>query len=179
VRSLLDVCVAGVLTAFAPAAAIAGVDPSATIVGTVALTAADGRTSAGDGARVVLTCGADATTRTEVADDRGAFRFLYVSIDSCSIEADVQGFGAPPVPVVAVAGHVVGVDLHLGIAPLRVGVNVGGTVSAQAPNVLTGSCRSDTGRRLERSATRCGREVRRRRPLGILEKGYGHVTSND
>jgi hypothetical protein len=127
VRSLLNVSVATVLTAFAPASAMAGVGPSATIVGTVTLTAADGSTWAGDGARVALACGADRTTRTEVADDHGAFRFLNVPMDRCSIEADVEGFLAKPVPIVASAQQVVGIELHLGVTPLRVGVNVGGT----------------------------------------------------
>jgi hypothetical protein len=110
---------------------IAGRSPSATIVGTVTLTAADGGTFAAGGARVVLACRAHRTTRTEVADDHGAFRFLNVPVDSCSIEADVQGFVAPPVRVVTAARQVVGTDLHLGIAPLRVGVSVGGSAPFQ------------------------------------------------
>jgi hypothetical protein len=131
------------------------IGPSATIVGSVTLTDADGRTSAGDGARVMLACEVDSTARTEVADGDGAFRFLNVPIDSCSIEADVQGFVAPPVTVVITADRVVGIDLHLGIAPLHVGVNVGGTL--QAPKLTPGSCRAEPGRRLERSAKRCRR----------------------
>jgi len=125
-RSLLNVSVAAVLSAFVPASATAVVSPSATIVGTVTLTAADGTTWAGDGARVILVCGADGTTRTEVADDHGAFRFPSVPVDRCSIEADAQGFLAQPVTVVTTARQVVGIDLHLGVVPLRVGVNVGG-----------------------------------------------------
>jgi hypothetical protein len=155
VRSLLNFSVATVLTAFAPSSARAGVSPSATIVGTVTLTAADGSTWAGDGARVALACGAAGTTRTEVADERGAFRFLNVPVDSCSIEADVQGFLAQPVTVVIAAQQVVGVELHLGVVPLRVGVNVGGTTPSHDPKVLPRSCRSDTGPR--RPAKRCKR----------------------
>jgi hypothetical protein len=156
-RSLLNVSVAAVLTAFAPASAIAGISPSATIVGTVTLTAADGGTFAGEGARVTLACAADDTTRTEVSDEHGAFRFLNVPVSSCSIEADVQGFVGQPVRVVTAAQQVVGTDLHLGIAPLRVGVNVGGTAPFQEPKMLSRSCRSDPGRRLERSAKGCTR----------------------
>ena len=156
-RSLLNVSVAAVLTAFAPASAIAGISPSATIVGTVTLTAADGGTFAGEGARVTLACAADGTTRTEVSDEHGAFRFLNVPVSSCSIEADVQGFVGQPVRVVTAAQQVVGTDLHLGIAPLRVGVNVGGTAPFQEPKMLSRSCRSDPGRRRERSAKRCTR----------------------
>jgi hypothetical protein len=126
--------------------------PSATLVGTVTLTAADGSRVAGDGARVVLTCGIDRTTHLEIADDHGAFRFLNVPVDSCSIEADVQGFAAQPVVVVTNDQEVVSVDIHLGIAPLRAGVNVGGTTPAPEPKMLPGSCRSDGSRRLERSA---------------------------
>jgi len=156
-KNVVLVSVAMVLTAFAPASAMAGASPSATIVGAVTLTAADGRTSAGDGARVVLACGTDRTTRTEVADEHGAFRFLNVPVDGCSIEADVQGFVAQSVTVVTADQEVVGVDIHLGIAPLRVGVNVGGTVPVPGPTLLPGSCRSDAGRRLERSAKKCRR----------------------
>src|SRR5438105_3874718 len=72
----LVVFLAAVLTAIAPASATAAVNPSATIVGTVTLTAADGGAWAGDGARVTLACGTGTTTRIEVADDRGVFRFL-------------------------------------------------------------------------------------------------------
>src|SRR5438128_1301195 len=133
----------------------AGASPSATIVGTVRLTAADGRTWAGDGARVALACGAGRTTRTEVADAHGAFRFLNVPIDRCSIEADVQGFLAQPVTVVTAARQVVAIELHLGVVPLRAGVTVGGTTSVHEPKMLPGSCRSDTDRR--RSAKRCHR----------------------
>jgi hypothetical protein len=93
----------------------------------VTLTAADGRTWAGDGARVALVCEAGATTRTEVADAHGAFRFLNVPVDRCSIEADVQGFLGHPVTVDAAARQVVGIELHLGVAPMRVGVSVAGT----------------------------------------------------
>jgi len=153
-RSLLSISVAAVLTAFVPASAIAGASPSATIAGTVTLTAADGSTWAGDGARVALACGADTTTRTEVADDHGAFRFRNVPDDSCSIEADVQGFLAQPVTVVIAAQQVVGIDLHLGVVPLRAGVNVGGTLPSPEPKMLAGSCRSDTG---PRSAKGCKR----------------------
>lgn len=156
-RSLLKVSVAAVLTAFAPASGIAGISPSATIVGTVTLTAADGGTFAGEGARVTLACAADDTTRTEVSDEHGAFRFRNVPVGSCSIEADVQGFVGQPVRVVTAAQQVVGTDLHLGIAPLRVGVNVGGTAPFQEPKMLSRSCRSDPGRRLERSAKGCTR----------------------
>ena len=125
--SRLHIVVVTLLTAFAPASAIAGVSPSATLRGTVTLMAADGLTAAGDGARVVLVCGAERTTRTAIADDHGGFRFLNVPVDTCSIDADVQGFFAQPVTVVTAARQVVEVDLHLGVVPLRVGVNVGGT----------------------------------------------------
>jgi hypothetical protein len=152
VRSLLDVVVAMVLTAFAPASAIAAVSPGATIVGTVTLTAADGRTWAGDGARVALTCGTDGATRTEVADDDGVFRFLNVPIDSCSIEAEVQGFYMQPIPVVMSDEQVVEVGLHLGVVPLRVGLNVGGTAPVREPRMRPRSCRPDAGPR--RSAKR-------------------------
>ena len=152
---MLNIFVATILTALGSASAVAGASPTATIVGTVTLTAADGSTWAGDGARVALTCGADRTTRTEVADDHGAFRFLHVPIDSCSIEADVQGFLARPVTVVIAAEQVVGIQLHLGVVPLRVGVNVGGTTPCHERKLLPRGCRSDTGPR--RSAKRCKR----------------------
>jgi len=131
-----QVLVAGVLTVLTALSAVAAVSPSATIVGTVTLTAADGGTFAGEGARVVLACGAENTTRTEVADEHGAFRFLNVPVDSCLIEADVQGFRASAVRVVSAADQGVAADLHLGIAPLRVGVNAVGTAPFQEPKLL-------------------------------------------
>ena len=153
------VLIAAMVTLPVATSAAAFVGPSATIVGTVTLTAADGDTFSGEGARVSLTCAADGTTRTEVSDEHGAFRFLNVPVDSCSIEADVQGFVAQPVRVVTAADQVVGADLHLGIAPLRVGVNVGGPEPPRELKVPRRSCRPDAGRRLERSA-----KVRTRSP---------------
>jgi hypothetical protein len=146
---------ATVISAVASVPAIAGANPSATIVGTVTLTAADGGTFPGEGARVTLACPADGTTKTEVSDEHGAFRFLNVPVDSCSIEADVQGFVGQPVRVVTAAQQVAGTDLQLDIAPLRAGVNVGGTAPPQEPKMLDRSCRSDASRRLERSSKRC------------------------
>ena len=146
------VLIAAMVTLLAAASPTAFVGPRATIVGTVTLTAADGATFSGEGARVTLACAADGTTRTEVSDEHGVFRFLNVPVDSCSIEADMQGFVAPSVAVVTAADEIVGADLHLVIAPLRVGVTVGGTASIQEPTMLHRSRRSGTGRRLERSA---------------------------
>jgi hypothetical protein len=153
-RPIPNILLAGVLTALTAASPAAAVSTSATIAGTVTLTAADGGTFAGEGARVVMACGADSMTRTEVADAHGAFRFQNVPVDSCSIEADVQGFVAQPVRVVTAADQVVGTDLHLGIAPLRVGVNVGGTEPPRGLKMPRRSCRPDARRRFERPA-RC------------------------
>jgi hypothetical protein len=158
VRSVLPVAVAVAITALTPAVAAANVGPSATIVGTVTLTAADGSTWAGDGARVTLACGLDRTTTTVVAHDLGAFRFVDVPADTCSIEADVQGFVALPVTVVVGADQVVGIELHLADVPLRVGVNVGGATPSRESQVRPRSSRSDTGRR--RASKRCRREGR-------------------
>jgi hypothetical protein len=154
-RCLLNVFIAAALAVFVPASAIAGVSPTATIVGTVTLTTADGSAFPGEGARVTLSCAADGMTRTEVSDKQGAFRFSNVPVDTCSIKADVQGFAAPSVRVVTAADRIVGTDLHLAIAPLRVGVNVGGVVPLRGRKVLRKCCRSDAGRRLERSAKGC------------------------
>ena len=126
-RPLLGVFVAGVITVAASVSAVAGVAPGATVAGTVTLTAAGGGTFPGEGARVTLACAVDGTTRTEVSDEHGAFRFLNVPVDTCSLQADVQGFAAPPVTVITAVGQVAGTDIRLGITPLRVGVNVGGT----------------------------------------------------
>jgi hypothetical protein len=145
------------LTALGGTAAAAAVSPSATIAGTVTLTAADGETFSGEGARVTLACAADGTTRTGVSDEHGAFRFLNVPVDRCSIEADVQGFVAPPVTVVTAANETACADLHLGIAPLRVGVTVGGTAPVRVPKILRRPCGSGAGRQLERSAKECSR----------------------
>jgi hypothetical protein len=140
--------------------------PSATIAGTVTLSAADGDTCPAEGARVTLACAADGATRTEISDERGAFRFLDVPVDSCSIEADVQGFVAPPVMVATSADGIVLADVHLGISPLRVGVIVGGTASIRVPKMPRRSHGSGSDRRLdERPAKEC--------------EGNCHVTSND
>ena len=152
-----DVLITATVTLLTAASVAAFVGPTATIVGTVTLTAADGDTFSGEGARVTLACAADGTTRTEVSDEHGAFRFLNVSVDSCSIEADVQGFVAPPVTGVTGADAMIVADLHRGIAPLRVGVTVGGTASVQEPKMLRASRGSGAGRRLERSAQECSR----------------------
>jgi len=124
VRPLLYLSIAVVLTAFAPSADSATAHRSATIVGTVMLTDADAIVWAGDGARVVLACEADSAARTEVADERGAFRFPDVPIDSCSIEADVQGFLGQPLRVLTTARQVINIELHLDVTPLGVGANV-------------------------------------------------------
>jgi hypothetical protein len=158
VRIQLNVLVAAAaLAALVPLSAVGGVSPGATIVGSVTLTAADGETFPGEGARITLACAADRTTRTEVSDEHGAFRFSNVPADRCSIEADVQGFVAQPVRVVTAAGQVVESDLHLGIAPLRVGVNVGGTVPPE---------HGDDHRRAHHGGH-------------SLKEGSSHITSND
>jgi hypothetical protein len=135
--------------------AIASDSPSATVAGTVTLTATDGVTFAGEGARVTLACAADAMTRTEVSNEHGAFRFLNVPLDSCVIEADVQGFAAQRVRVVTAADEVARTDFHLGIAPLRVGVSLAGGVPFQVPKTSRKSRRSDAGQGLERPSRRC------------------------
>ena len=143
VTPMCDVFVAGLLTVFAAASAGAAVAPNATVMGRVTLTDADGGTFSGEGVRVTLACAAEGTARTEVSDERGAFRFLNVPADRCSIVADVQGFLGQPVDVVTVADQVVATDLHLGIAPLRTGVNVAGTGPFQPAKRLRRSCRSN------------------------------------
>jgi hypothetical protein len=157
VRPLHNVLVAAVLSAFAPVVAIAGDSPWATVAGTVTLTATDGATFAGEGARVTLACVADAMTRTEVSDEHGAFRFLNVPVDTCLIEADVQGFAAQTMRVITAADEVAQTDLRLRIAPLRVGVSLAGSVLWQVPKPLRKSRQSDTRLRLERPAKGCTR----------------------
>jgi hypothetical protein len=149
--------IAAMVTLLAARSAAASGRPGATIAGTVTLMAADGDTFSAEGSRVTLACPADGTTRTEISDEHGAFRFLNVPVGSCSIEADVQGFVAPPVIVVTAAGAMVAADLHLGIAPLRVGVIVAGTASVQEPKMRRRSRRSGADRRLDRPAEECSR----------------------
>src|ERR1700722_10105648 len=153
------VLIAATVILLSAVSAAASGGPSATIVGTVTLTAADGATFSGEGARVTLACAGDGTTRTEVSDDHGGFRFLNVPVDRCSIEADVQGFVAPSVEVVTGADGMVAADLHLVIAPLRAGVIVGGTTSVplQVPTMRSGFPESGADRRLEPSKKKCTR----------------------
>jgi hypothetical protein len=141
---------------------MAGASPTATIAGTVKLTAADGRTFSGEGVRLTLACAADGTTRTEVSDEHGAFRFLNVPVDRCSIQADLQGFAAQTVTVVTLADRVVATHLHLGIVPLRVGVNVGGPIPAPTP-FHDNSALS----RREHHAAGCEQDSGRRSPQGV------------
>src|SRR6266436_1607676 len=141
--------IAAILILLAAASAEAFAAPSATIAGTVTLTASDGDTFSGAGARVTLACAAEGTTRTEVSDEHGAFRFLNVPVDRCSIQTDLQGFAAPPVSVVTVAGQVIPTQLHLDIVPPRVGVNVGGPTRFGEPKTLSRFCQSDAGQRLQ------------------------------
>ena len=128
------------LTVLAVASAGAAVNPTAKVIGTVTLKAADGSTVAAEGARVVMACVREGTLRTEVSDEHGSFRFLNVPIDTCSIEADVQGFVAPPIVLVAAADQVVAINLHLGIVPLRTGVNVRGIAPLPALKRLASGC---------------------------------------
>jgi hypothetical protein len=146
-KSLFSVCFVAMLIACAAPSAVASDSQSATIVGIVTLRTPDGSTFPGEGARVVLACAADGTARTDVADARGAFRFLDVPIDRCSIETDVQGFVAEPVAVLAAAEQVIEIDLRLGVAPLRAGVNVGGAATFQETNLQRQSHRSDAAQR--------------------------------
>ena len=136
-----DAFVAALLTVLATASSGAAVNSSAAVIGTVTLTSADGGTFPGEGVRVTLTCAANGTEKTEVADAHGAFRFLNAPVDRCAIEADVQGFVMQTVSVVTVADQVVATDLHLVVAPLRAGVNVKGTAPVQALRRLRRSCR--------------------------------------
>ena len=177
-KSLLIVAVATVLTTFAPASARADVTPSAAIAGTVTLTTADGAKLSGEGVRLILACAAEETKKTEVSDEHGAFRFLNVPVDSCSIQADLQGFAAPPASVVTVAGQVIAPQLHLGIVPLRVGVNVGGPPPFREPKMLSRFCQSDAGQRLRRSKKERSRDVCGRRRNHPEDKDDSHVTSN-
>jgi hypothetical protein len=109
------VFVSALLTILAVVSTGAAASPSATVIGTVTLTAANGDTVAAEGARVVMACERNKTLRTEVADEHGSFRFVNVPVVRCSIDADVQGFVAPPISFVAAADQVVATDLHLGM----------------------------------------------------------------
>ena len=161
-RILVRVIVAGLLSGAAPLPAIAapgrgGAHTGTTIVGTVVLTDAAGETFAGDGVRVLLACGADDVTRTGVGDEHGMFRFLNVPAGSCSIQADVQGFVAPAVLVVTVAGETTEADIHLGVAPLSVGVSVARTAASLPAKRARRSCMSGAGRPGGPLAAACAR----------------------
>jgi len=175
-KSLLNVFLSTGITAFAPVTAMADVGPSTTIVGTVSLTDADGSAWAGDGVRVALACDGAGRTRTEAADAHGAFRFLNVPVGICLIEADVQGFLAQSLAVVVAARQVVEVELRLGVAPMGVGVNVGGPAPPRNSKMRPGSCSPDTnsprspGRGLHKPATS---------DLNQFRKRAAYVTTND
>jgi hypothetical protein len=184
---VLRIIVAGLLSGVGPLPAIAAPgqggrdsgtanigteDIGTLIVGTVTLTDAAGETFAGEGARVVLACGAENMTGTAVADERGIFRFLNVPVGSCSIEADVQGFAAPAILVVIIPrapgapgalgelgapGETVEADLHLAIAPLSVGVSVARVADSLPPKRPRRSCGPEAVRPGRRLAAACAR----------------------
>jgi hypothetical protein len=147
------VVIGAVLTWLAATSAVAAVDSGAMIGGTVTLTAADGNTFPGEGVRVTLTCAADETPRTEISDQHGAFRFMNVPVDRCSIDADAQGFTMRPVTAVTVAGEMVEANLHLVVVPVRVGLIVRGAAPRHVPKRLRRSCRPDTYWRREGPTT--------------------------
>ena len=96
----------------------------ASVAGSVTLTAADGATFPAAGVRLILNCESQALTQVETSDERGAFRFESVRAEGCTIVTDLQGFKA--VKATIKGGDVAGLQFHLQVEPLLVGVTVTG-----------------------------------------------------
>jgi hypothetical protein len=135
----------------------AGQEPATIVVGDVSLTAADGLVFPAAGVRVTLTCGTDRAPVIEISDERGEFRFANVSVDTCSLLADLQGFKSASAAAVATRDREVAhVRLHLDVEPVYAGL----TVTAELPSEF----RSES--------CECHRSIASRRPAGVA-KGTG------
>jgi hypothetical protein len=115
---------------------LAAAQGSAAVTGRVSLLAADGHTLRAPGVRLTLTCGA-LSSRFEISDERGEFRFANLPAGTCSIVADLQGFKSSSATAVTEAGEVATVEFHLDIEPVYTGL----TVTGERPAVLHGRCR--------------------------------------
>ena len=96
----------------------------ASVAGRVTLTAADGATFPAAGVRLILNCEAQGLTRVETSDERGAFRFENVRAEGCTIVTDLQGFRSMTATIKG--GDLAGLQFHLQVEPLLVGVTVTG-----------------------------------------------------
>jgi Carboxypeptidase regulatory-like domain len=95
------------------------------IVGTVTLTDARDEAFDAPGVRLTLTCTTMPTaTRVAISDDHGAFRFIDVPPDRCSITADLQGFAAATEFAVVRRAETARVAMHLDVAAVGAGVQV-------------------------------------------------------
>jgi hypothetical protein len=113
----------GSLVAAEPAAPGGG--SHAAVTGSVTLTDARGEGFNAPGVHLALTCApAPGELRNAATDESGVFRFADVAPGSCSLTAELQGFGTVTTTVVVPPAKTVPVDIHLTVAPLEAGIRV-------------------------------------------------------
>ncbi|PYR78499.1 MAG: hypothetical protein DMF86_05655 [Acidobacteria bacterium] len=112
--------------------------PSATVAGTVSVTAPDGQSMFLPGVTLTLTC-PGAPERKEVSNEQGAFRFDNVSAGSgvCAIVADLEGFRSSSRTLTLKGGDRAAVALELGLDTLQEDVTVRGNADAAGESTLT------------------------------------------
>ena len=103
------------------------VEQIASVAGEVILTAADGSTFPGAGVRLILSCESERLSRVEISDKRGAFRFLSVPANGCTVVTDLQGFRSAKAAIKA--GKAAGLRFHLKVDPIFTGITVWGEAS--------------------------------------------------
>jgi hypothetical protein len=136
---------------------LAAAQGSASVAGRVSLLSADGHTFRAAGVRLTLTCDAEPSTRFEISDEQGEFRFASLPADTCSIVADLQGFKSSSATAVTEVGEVTTVEFHLDVEPVYTGI----TVTGEPPPVLHGRCRASqrpaAARGPTQSTSRCSK----------------------
>lgn len=92
---------------------------------TVLLTDARGERFEAPGVELRLSCAtAPDEPRAGASDEHGVFQFADVRPDSCSLSAELQGFGRVTTNLVVGAAETLGVEIHLDVAPVSTGVRV-------------------------------------------------------
>jgi hypothetical protein len=115
---------------------------SADVVGNVTLRVAGGATIPAAGVRLTLTCEPGRTSRVEISDTGGAFRFENVPADGCDVVTDLQGFRSERAAVKAAEAGALQIGLE--VEPIFAGLTVTGRHAADAR--LGGHSRRSSGR---------------------------------
>ena len=95
------------------------------VTGSVTLTDARGERFDAPGVQLALTCPPTPDEpRNAATDEYGVFRFADVRPGSCSLTAELQGFGTVTTTVMVPPDKTVQVEIHLTVAPLEAGIRV-------------------------------------------------------